>query len=222
MINFFRMAWQSVRKNYAKVLRIHFVPPNYLFRGDWNRESIIVDSGCGFDADFSVYMMDKYGLKSIGIDPTKKHVNSLNALSMKTGGRFRHVPIAISETDGSISFNESEDNVSGSIFKEHRNVRRDKIKTYEVESVSLAKLPDRLGLSGIEYIKLDLEGAEYAIVKKLSVGDLVKYRQIFIEFHHHCVPIFSKADTKIAVGRLESMGFKSYTIDGNNYLFYRK
>lgn len=200
---------------------ILFVYPNYIFRNTFTEDSTIIDAGCGYDADFSVYMIKKYDLKAIGIDPTKKHIESLKTVSNATQGKFTHKLIAISATNGSISFNESEDNVSGSILKEHKNIQRDKVKTYDVESINLKSLPAYLGLKTIEYIKLDLEGAEYAIFKDLKPEDIRDYKQIFIEFHHHYVPIFSQNDTTKAVAKLKSYGFKSYSVDNRNYLFYK-
>ena len=149
---------------------IHYAPPNYIFKGNFQKSSVIVDVGCGFDADFSMYMINKYGLRAIGIDPTLRHKDSLSVLSEKMNGRFSHELLAVSTVDGKILFNESEDNVSGSILSEHKNVSRDKIKKYEVESISLSKLPEHLGLSKIEYIKLDLEGAEYEIIKNIKAS----------------------------------------------------
>ncbi|MEK6927628.1 MAG: FkbM family methyltransferase [Nanoarchaeota archaeon] len=200
---------------------IHYVPSNYLFKGKFNEGDTIIDVGCGFDADFSVYMIKRFGLTSIGIDPTLKHVDSLKTINNNMNCKFKHYPIAISANDGEIIFNESEDNVSGSILKEHKNVRNDRIKTYSVKSVSLEKLPDYLGLNKIKYIKLDIEGAEYDLIKGLESEDLNKYEQIFIEFHHHATN-YSMNDTLNRVKRMSSFGFKSFTLNNHDFLFYRK
>lgn len=205
----------------GKMRDIHYVPPNYIFRGNFKNSGVIIDAGCGFDADFSVYMISKYGLRAIGIDPTLKHKESLDKLSKKMNGRFSHKFFAISSVNGKIIFNESEDNVSGSILTEHKNVKNDMIKKYEVESISLSKLPEILGLPKIEYIKLDLEGAEYELLNNLQESDLEKYQQIFVEFHHHCVPGYTQKETLECVKKVVSHGFKHYTLDNHNFLFYK-
>ena len=201
---------------------IGFAKPNYLFKGAFFLpQDTIVDVGCGFDADFSVYMIKKFGVKTIGIDPTLKHKSSLAKISIESGGKFIHKEWAVSATDGKISFNESENNVSGSILGEHKNIKNGGVKKYEVESISLLNLPARLNLEKIKYIKLDLEGAEYELIEKIKKEDLEKYEQIFIEFHHHCVPRYSKEDTLRMARKIESFGFNSFSLDKHNFLFYR-
>lgn len=221
IFNFADKSKKGVNVAIGKMRDVHYAPPNYIFRGNFSKSSVIVDVGCGFDADFSVYMINKYGLRAIGIDPTLKHKESLANLSKKMNGQFSHKLLAISATNGKIIFNESVDNVSGSILNEHKNIRNDKIKTYEVESVSLSKLPERLGLLKIEYIKLDLEGAEYELLNNVQESDLEKYNQIFVEFHHHCVSGYTKKDTLEYVRKIASYGFKYYTLDNHNFLFYK-
>lgn len=223
--------WPNIQKEikmiFGKMKGVNIIIPNpkipnyYLFKDKFNADSTIIDVGCGFDADFSVYMIKRYGMRSIGIDPTWKHKESLVNLSKKTQGKFIHKLLAISATDGKITFNESEDNVSGSILKDHKNIKDNKVKTYEVESVSLGKLPDYIGLHEIQYIKLDIEGAEYELIDKVRKEDLEKYSQIFVEFHHHAIPRYSKQDTLKRVKKIESFGFRPFSIDNHNFLFYR-
>lgn len=201
-------------------MKIHYVPRNYLFKGKFSSQDVIIDTGCGFGAEFSMHMIKRFGLKSIGIDPTKKHFNSLKNLEVDTGGKFKHYDLAISVNTGETLFNESESNESGSILSEHKNVKRDKIKTYNIKTFSLADLPSYLGMNKIKYIKLDLEGAEYEIIKNLKKEDLDKYDQIFIEFHHHCTD-YSIKDTLDSVQKMVGLGFKKFTLNNHDYLFYR-
>ncbi len=214
-------AKERVMRIIGILICIHYVPRNYLFKGGFDDQDIIVDVGCGYEAEFSMHMIKRFGLKSIGIDPTKKHFNSLKNLEEKTSGRFKHYDLAISVNTGEILFNESESNESGSILTDHKNVRRDKIKTYSVKSISLADLPLYLGQNKIKYIKLDVEGAEYEIIKNMKQGDLDKYSQIFIEFHHHCTD-YSIEDTLNSVHQIVNLGFKKFTLNNHDYLFYKK
>lgn len=227
ILNFFPNIKKVLKKIRGQIGGVKIVRPNsklpnyYMFKPRFSTTSTIVDVGCGFDADFSVYMMDKYGLRAIGIDPTLKHKGSLDSLSKKTNSRFLHKLWAISANDGKIVFNESVDNVSGSILENHQNIKSGAIKKYEVESISLENLPRCLKLEKIEYIKLDIEGAEYDLIDKLKKGDLDKYNQIFIEFHHHALPQYSQKDTLDRVKKIESLGFKSFSVDNHDFLFYR-
>lgn len=210
------------RKRRAKKIDIRYVKPNYIFIDKFNCRSTIIDVGCGYEADFSLYMIEKYGLRSFGIDPTRKHAKFLEALSKEKKGKFHFFPLAVTSQDGKISFNESAENESGSILRDHINVKKDTVFSYEVESVTLSGLLLRLGLDRADYIKLDIEGAEYELIQKTDAKTLEKFNQIFIEFHHHCLDRYSEKNTKDVVKHMRKEGFKNFSFDGRNYLFYRK
>ena len=203
-----------------KKLGIQFFPPNYIYFDNFNELSIIVDVGCGYEAEFSKFMIGKYNLNVFGVDPTKKHTPSLKMLEESTKGKFHHLAIAVTKKDGFITFHESRQNESGSILLEHFNMRNDEITTYNVESVSLSELVRRIGTTPVDFIKLDLEGAEYELLDKISDEDINSFKQIFIEFHHHCTN-HSIQETKLIVQNICRKGFKVFTLDYNNYLFYK-
>ena len=83
------------------------------------------------------------------------------------------MPLAVTARDGEIMFNESAENVSGSVLADHTNIRNDHITSYPVESVGLSSLLARLGLSKADYLKLDLEGAEYELLDQPDAETLV-------------------------------------------------
>lgn len=211
----------------AKLLGIRVKKPNlqlpnyYLVKSALSPEDTVVDVGCGYDADFSFYMIKRHGLHAIGIDPTLKHQKSLAELAEKSDKKFSHQMWAVSNFAGKIKFNESVTSVSGSIMKEHINIKDKKTVEYEVESVTLKELPAKLNLTKIKYLKLDIEGAEYELIKNLKQSDLEKYDEIFIEFHHHALPQYSKQDTLAMATKIKNFGFRAFTLDNHDFLFYR-
>lgn len=216
----------KLRELSGRLRGVNIIWPNngplyYLVQGDARKLGQVVDVGCGFDADFSMYMIQSCGLNAIGIDPTRKHFASLKKLSDDSAGKFKHLPLAISSKNGTITFNESVDNVSGSIMSGHKNVQDQEVRKYDVESVDLVSLPKRLGVKEIPYLKLDLEGAEYDLIASLKPGDLDPYKQLFIEFHHFAVPGYTAADTTKMAAKIRSFGFKAFTITGRDYLFFK-
>jgi len=204
-----------------KRLGIEFLPPNYVFFDIFNENSVIVDVGCGHEAEFVKHMLDKHKLKAFGIDPTRKHSLTLKQLEELTSGKFQHLPIAVSKENTIITFYESMQNESGSILLDHTNVRKDELVTYDVESVNLNELVRRIGATTIDFIKLDLEGAEYGLLEKISEKDVSPFKQIFIEFHHHCTD-HTINETNRIVQRIRNNGFAVYTLDYHNYLFYKE
>ena len=53
------------------------------------------------------------------------------------------------------------------------------------------------------------------------VLDLKVFKQIYIEFHHHAIKHYSSKDTNMLVSSICKKGFKSFSLDDNNYLFYK-
>lgn len=205
----------------GKLIGIKSFAPNYIFFDRFNEKSVIVDVGCGFMAEFSQSLIEKYNLKAYGVDPTLKHKPHLLEIEAKHGGKFKHIPVAITKENGKISFNETLDNESGSILKDHKNILHDSIRTYEVDSMNLPTLLKHLGLNEVDLLKLDLEGAEFELLSNISEEDLKPFKQIFIEFHHLAVKGYTKKDTLRLVKKIKSLGFKSFSLDRINFLFYK-
>ncbi len=202
-------------------LGIRYLPPNYVYFDTFCESSIVVDVGCGSEAEFSMHMIETYGLRAFGVDPTRKHARFLRDLEQRTKGKFRHLPLAVSEHDGVLTFHESGPNESGSILSTHTNIQNDHSSAYDVESVSLRRLVQRLGLQSADFLKLDLEGAEYELFDGLCEADLLPFAQIFLECHHHCTPHTFQETTEL-VDRVCGLGFAVFTLDRHNFLFYRQ
>lgn len=218
---------RQVRKYFrirtAQKLGISYYPPNYIYLERLNPSSIIVDVGCADDPDFSIYAMKKYNCKCYGVDPTRKHFQALKKVESDYNGRFVHLKLAVANKTGKLIFHESQNNTSGSILDSHQNIKKDQITSYEVESVNIMELKRIVaGNEGkIDFMKLDLEGAEYNLLGNAHINDFDNIDQIFIEFHHHCIDGKSQNDTNNLVQRFKSFGFKVFSVDQHNYLFYR-
>ena len=204
----------------ARRMGIAYKHPGYIYKDTFTNDSVVVDVGCADDPDFSIHMIGKYGLKAFGIDPTKKHEQSLVKLEQQYEGNFKHVPVAVSAREGTITFHESVENMSGSVLTDHTNIMRDEVNSYDVESVTLKSLVDRIDTSNVELIKLDIEGAEYDLLKEVKKEDLAPFKQIYIEFHHHCTK-HTIEETMQIVQLIESFGYTSFSLDDHKYLFFR-
>jgi FkbM family methyltransferase len=198
-----------------------FVEPNFVYRPDLSPDAVVIDAGCSYEADFSVYLIRQHGVRAFGVDPTRKHAAALRALEAKYPGRFKHLPCAISAADGTLTFHESRVNESGSLFADHVNVVHDETTSYDVEAVTLNTLLKRVGVETVDMLKLDLEGAEYDLFERATADDLRPFKQLFVEFHHHAVSHFADADTRRLVERISGFGFRAFSVDDHNYLFHR-
>jgi FkbM family methyltransferase len=209
------------RKNFVKKYNIISVAPCYQIINKLDEKSIIVDIGTGDNADFSQAMIKGFSLKCYGFDPTKKHFNSLKTLEAKSNEHFKIFNYALCAQKGKKEFHESRQNISGSFSKEHINIRRDESISYQVETITLADIFKIIGHAKIDLLKMDAEGEEYEIIKSVDKVTLEKINQLVIEFHHHCIGGLSYKDTQHCLKILTSHGFKNYTTDKINYLFFK-
>ena len=209
-----------MRRGKARRLGVEFVYPNYVYRNIFNQSSVVIDVGCADDADFSVHILDRFDAQVFGVDPTRKHRGALKALEERSEGRFKHLALAVTSTEGGITFHESAENQSGSILNDHSNVMTDTITTYDVESVTLKSLIQRIDRTQVDFLKLDLEGAEYDLLNNITSEDLKPFRQIFVEFHHHNTSR-TPDETKEIVQSIANFGFSVFSFDDHNYLFFR-
>jgi FkbM family methyltransferase len=209
------------RLRQARRAGLVYVPPNFLYRPDLSPQSVVIDGGCSYEADFSVSLMRRHGVRAFGVDPTRKHGEALRRLESEHPGRFVHVPCAIAAADGVLTFHESRVNESGSLLNDHVNVLQDETTSYDVEAVTLRSLLARLGVETVDILKLDLEGAEYELFSGMTSNDLQPFKQVFVEFHHHAVSHFGDADTRRIVALISGFGFHAFSLDDHNYLFCR-
>lgn len=213
----------SARLRRLKRLGIHRIPPNFLFSHElMTSNAIVIDVGCSYQAEFSVAMIERYGARAIAVDPTSKHRSALARLADRYPDRFRHVPWAISAHNSTTTFLESTTNESGSLMPDHVNAIRDDLTRYEVTTVTPTALLEHLGLDSADILKLDIEGAEYELLRNVREDDLAPFRQIFVEFHHHAVQRYSVVDTRQIVQGICEFGYDSYSFDDHNYLFLRR
>jgi len=199
--------------------RIVFIKPSYYIVDNLKQDSVVVDVGTGWNADFSIGIIHRYGLQCHAVDPTRKHYERLIELQKKYPTLHVH-RLALSSKDGIESFHESRTNVSGSLYEDHINALNDECIVYEVETVSLPTLLRRIGVEGISLLKMDIEGAEYGILRPENSRILCEIPQITMEFHHNIIKRFSRDDTQRKVDFMNELGFDSFSVDGLNYLFY--
>lgn len=199
---------------------ISVVPENILYSADLPLNTVI-DCGCSSDAELATYMNRRYSSLAYCVDPTRKHSASLKKLE-RASYNIHYLQAAIAGTSGLISFYEPEINESGSIVSSHPNVESDTGLYYEVVSYNLSDLLNHIGLNYADYLKLDIEGAEYELISNTPPLEFRSFNQIFIEFHHHCLPSFSAEHTNRMVNKICSAGFRAVTFDRFNYLFIRQ
>lgn len=80
---------------------------------------------------------------------------------------------------------------------------------YKIETISLSKLISDSNLDVIDILKVDIEGSEYKIFNTVSDDELLKIKQVTIEFHDF-IDTSLKLKTEEILTRFESLGFTKY------------
>jgi FkbM family methyltransferase len=180
-----------------------------------------VDCGVGDNPDFSLALIEGYGLRCHAFEPTLRHHPALETLVHRLDGQLILHKEAIGTKAGSRRFFESEDNVSGSFFQDHVNILRDRTVSYAVSVVTLDQILSRFKDPGVELLKLDIEGEEYPVFEIANDSTLRCCSQWIVEFHHYCVDRYQEKHTLAIVHRMRGLGFRDFTHDGKTYLFFK-
>lgn len=212
---------QLCTKIKCKATGLHFVRPNYAFFENLLQDGIAIDVGVGDNPDFTLALTNKYNMRTFIVDPTLKHAETLKIFE-KNHPFVSYLPVALGAKDEVRTFYESQSNVSGSLRKDHTNVQNDPLVTYDVQVITLARLLVECGNKTVDIMKIDIEGEEYELVSSISKSNILRIKQIIIEFHHGIVKKYSMADTLRAIKIMENMGMKPSLYNGRDCLFYWK
>jgi FkbM family methyltransferase len=173
--------------------------------------SVIVDIGLGEDISFSESLMQKYGCRTYGFDPTPK---SIDYVRKRQVANFRLFEVGVAALGGDATFYlpDNADHVSGSLFSATHVGRR----SITVPLIAIGTVPEVIGTTKLDLIKLDIEGAEFDLLDAPGFARAVCHaNQICIEFHHRW-PEFGKEKTERAVKRLDELGFAIAWVSASN------
>jgi len=167
-----------------------------------DRESVVYSFGIGNDITFDLGLIDRFGLIVHAFDPTPKCVNWLSRQPLPSG--FHFTPVGIADYDGIGQFvlrsRADWDNYE-------LNVPDD--DAFDTATLSVERLETsmkRLGHNHIDVLKLDIEGAEYAVLNDILASNL-DVRQLLVEFHYNHVSAPELERAQVTLTSLAEEGF---------------
>jgi len=183
-----------------------------------NKDSIIYSIGVGEDASFDIALIEELGLTIYAFDPTPKSIKWVK--EQQFSQQFIMHEYGIADFDGSVSFSppENPDHVSHTILE--RSSTKD--NAIEVPVKRLETIMKDLGHNEIDVLKMDIEGAEYGVIKNIeSTG--IRPKQLLIEFHHR-FPEVGIEKTKEAIEIIKKMGYGLFSVSdtGEEFSFFYK
>ena len=159
---------------------------------------VIVDAGA-HRGEFAAEFHRRYGGRSVLIEANPTLAAALQA---PPGGQVVHAALAAS--DGTASFVFRKNPEGGSISSTAADSGN---ATTAVEMLSLATLCQRGGIERIDLLKLDIEGAEFAMLANTPDAILAGIGQITVEFHDFLPEYQGRGLFESARDRLEDLGF---------------
>ena len=184
-----------------------------LVTGSVDKHSIVYSFGVGEDASFDIALIEHYGLMIHAFDPTPKSIEWVKSQGFPN--RFVMHEYGLASIDGTVSFRPpvNPDHVSHTLLERPSTTN----KSISVPVKRISTIMKELGHDRIDILKMDIEGAEYEVIKDIWNSE-VRPQQILVEFHHR-FPNVNINNTKEAIKRLRSMGYRLFSVSDTNEEF---
>jgi FkbM family methyltransferase len=183
---------------------------------DLSAQSVIYSFGVGQDVSFDLALIQRLGAHIHAFDPTPRSIRWLRTQTLPRSFVFHDYGVA--DYDGLASFSPPQNpcHVSYSMIAHQRAEALAEGRVYR-----LGTIMQMLGHTKIDLLKMDIEGAEYDVLRDLVSGSIC-VDQILVEFHHRW-PDLGVQKTKDAVRDLNRMGYKTFHISPSGEEFsFRK
>jgi FkbM family methyltransferase len=184
-----------------------------------SQESIVYSVGLGTDITFDLSLINQYGLTVHGFDPTPKSTQWLRGQPLPL--QFELYEYGLANFDGTASFYAPlhDQHVSFTMLEGVTSIRQN--EQVDVPVFKLQTIMSKLNHDHIDLLKMDIEGAEYAVLADI-LNSGIKIKQLLIEFHHRFGNV-SLQQTKDAIQLLNNHNFQTFYIapSGDEYCFIR-
>lgn len=182
--------------------------------------SVVFSVGIGFDISFDLALIARYGCQVSAFDPTPRSLQWLRGQDLPP--RFRWHAVGLGSERGSFQFLEptDPDHVSYRLLDSQHDRQNSRAVECPVETLDL--LASRAEATKIDLLKLDIEGAEYPVIRGLPDSN-IDVDQILVEFHHR-LDGFSTSQTRSAISTLRQIGYDVVSVspNGQEYTFLKR
>lgn len=162
---------------------------------------VMYSFGVGEDISFDEAAIERFQLQVHGFDPSPNVIEWIRSRNLSPNYSF--YPYGLGETDGFVSFF-SPDKSGGMYSTSGRHGMVTSVEK-QLPVKRLETILAELKTDCLEIVKLDIEGAEYGVIRSI-IDCNVPIRQLLIEFHHR-LGVGSLQATIDAVNRLRENGF---------------
>ncbi len=180
-------------------------------------DTVVYALGVGTDVSFERDLITRYGVTVHAFDPTPMSLEW--AARERLPGRFHLHPYGVSDYDGTATFAPPRKRKFASFSMVRSGGVGDAV---QAPVHRLGTLRDMLRLPSPDVLKMDIEGAEYAVLADLPASRC-QPRQILVEFHHRWREVGARR-TRQAIAELNARGYLVAEVapNGLEYTFVRK
>jgi FkbM family methyltransferase len=181
--------------------------------------------GAGEDVSFDVALVSRFDVNVVCVDPTPRSIAHVESLLQGSAAydlrgfrqeRFQFLPVALWHQDGMLKLYAPADpqHVSHSALNLQKTNR-----FIEARCVRLTTLMAQRGIDELDLLKLDIEGAECAVLEDLLETD-VRPAQLLIEFDAlYSLRVAQLWRVARCVQRLRDAGYRLSRAEGANFTF---
>ena len=159
-----------------------------------NETSTVVDLGMS-DGDFARAMVSRFGCRVYGLEPEPSLFAALPDID-----RVVKEQAAVSPTDEPVTLYMNATQCASTLFDVADT-------SVTVAGTTLTSFLDRHAISTVDLLKMDIEGAEFDVLASTSDSDLLRIRQLTIEFHDFLDSSLLPR-VRITDRRLRGLGFR--------------
>jgi FkbM family methyltransferase len=181
-----------------------------------DQKSVVYCVGCGEDISFDTELMRISQCDIFGFDPTPRSLAYMRSLGLPDS--YKIYEYGLADFNGQTQFNPPVDPTHVSHTIAERPATNSQAITVEMRR--LATVMAELGHNHIDLLKMDIEGAEYQVVKDMLISGIFP-DQILVEFHHF-LDSWSVANTLESILMLVSCGYTLFSVhEHTDYCFVR-
>lgn len=158
--------------------------------------STVVDLGMS-DGDFARAMVSRFGCRVYGLEPEPSLFAALPDID-----RVVKEQAAASPKDGPVALHMNATQCASTLFG-------DADTSVIVAGTTLTSFLNRHSISTVDLLKIDIEGAEFDVLASTSDSDLLRIRQLTIEFHDFLDSSLLPR-VRITDRRLRHLGFRRF------------
>jgi len=173
-------------------------------------DSVVYSLGVGDSIDLDIDLIHRYSVEVHAFDPTPYSEEWIATVELPATFVFH--PWAAAGEDGSLRLYRrvNKRGKKSAVMWTAEGVAGDGADYIDAPAYTICTMMQKLGHEHVDLLKIDVEGAEYAILD--SLGDVAKRpTQLLVEFHHR-FPGIGKQRTADCIDNLRKLGYRIFSI----------